>query len=71
MNSLVDRFSTTSAVAQLRKAQRIVEEEEGPSDAAWGSQGGFGNILGGPSFNVPNVPDVSCASNYPFKRKLL
>lgn len=60
MNSFVDRFSTTSAVSQLRRAQRLAEEEDDCSDAAWGSEAGFGNIMkGGPSFNVPNVPDVS------------
>lgn len=60
MNSFVERYSTTSAASQLRKAQRLAEDEGEFSDAAWGSEAGFGNISkGGPSFTVPNVPDVS------------
>jgi len=60
MQSFVNRYSTTSAVSQLRKAQRLAEEEEEYSDATWGSAAGFGNILkGSPAFTVPNVPDVS------------
>lgn len=59
MNTFVDRFSTTSAVSQLRRAQRLAEEEDDISDVAWGSQAGFGNIMkGAPSFNVPDIPDV-------------
>jgi len=62
MNSFVERYSTTSTVSQLRKAQRLAEEDGEFSDAAWGSEAGFGNIMkGGPSFAVPNVPDVCFA----------
>lgn len=63
MNTFVDRFSTTSAVSQLRRAQRFAEEEDDLSDVAWGSQAGFGNIMkGAPSFNVPDIPDVRSLS---------
>lgn len=62
MNTFVDKYSTTSAASQLRRAQRLAEEDEF-SDAAWGSEAGFGNIVkGAPSFNVPNVADVSFMS---------
>ena len=60
MNSFVERYSTTSAVGQLRRAQRLAEEEDEFTDAAWGSEAGFGSLVKGtPSFAVPNVPDVS------------
>jgi 20S proteasome subunit beta 5 len=58
MNSIADRFSTTSPLAELRKAQANVEDDEF-SDAAWGSEAGFGSLAKGvPAFTVPNVPDV-------------
>jgi 20S proteasome subunit beta 5 len=63
MNIFVDKYSTTSAASQLRRAQRLAEEDDEFSDAAWGSEAGFGNIVkGAPSFNVPNVADVSFVS---------
>lgn len=65
MNSLVQRFSTTGAQAELRKAQNLVEDGES-SEAMWGSEAGFANLAHGiPSFAVPAVPDVrvSCLQN--------
>ena len=62
MNSFVERFSTTNPISQLRRAQRLVADDEGEefSDAAWGSEAGFGNLSKGlPTFTVPGVPDVS------------
>ena len=61
MNSFVERFSTTSPIGQLRRAQRLAADEgEEFSDAAWGSEAGFGNLIKGlPTFAVPDVPDVS------------
>lgn len=61
MNSFVERFSTTSSIGQLRRAQRLAaDEDEEFSDAAWGSEAGFGNLTKGlPTFTVPGVPDVS------------
>lgn len=62
MNSLVQRFSTTatSPLAALSKAAKVVNDEDDEfSDAAWGSEAGFGNIAKGvPSFAVPAVADV-------------
>ena len=61
MNSFVERYSTTSLVSQLRRAQRLVaDDDEEFSDATWGSEAGFGNLAKGlPTFTVPDVPDVS------------
>jgi 20S proteasome subunit beta 5 len=60
MNTFVNQFSTHSAVTQLRRAQQLVAaEEEEYSDAAWGSQAGFGNMIKNiPTFTVPAVADV-------------
>jgi 20S proteasome subunit beta 5 len=62
MNSLVQRFSTSSStpLAALHKAAKVVTEEDDDfSDAGWGSDAGFGNIAKGvPSFAVPAVADV-------------
>jgi len=61
MNTFADRFSTTSAISNVRKAQTLAADEEEFSDAAWGSEAGFGSLAKGvPSFSVPAVPDVSC-----------
>jgi len=71
MNSFVERYSTTNPTSQLRRAQRLADEDEEFSDAAWGSQAGFGNLANGPpTFAVPDIPDVSLLetlmlSNYP------
>jgi len=58
MNSLVTRFASTSAQSGLQKV--LNEEEEGGSDAMWGSAGGFGNLVNGmPTFQMPAVPNPS------------
>lgn len=63
MNSFVERYSTTNPISQLRRAQRLVEDDDEFSDAAWGSKAGFGILSKGPpTFTVPDIPDVS-----PFK----
>jgi 20S proteasome subunit beta 5 len=62
MNGFVERFSTTNPISQLRRAQRLTSDDDGEefSDAAWGSEAGFGNLTKGlPTFTVPDVPDVS------------
>jgi 20S proteasome subunit beta 5 len=60
MNTFLERYSSTNSVSQLRRAQRLAEEDDECSDAAWGSQAGYGQLLNGPpSFTVPNVPDPS------------
>ena len=60
MNAFAERFSTTSAVAQFRKAKNLSAEDEEFSDIAWGSEAGFGSLAKGvPTFAVPAVPDVS------------
>lgn len=60
MNSFSQRFKTTGIVSQLRNARRFDEEDSDLSEAAWGSQAGFGNLARGSlSFVVPNVADVS------------
>lgn len=64
MNTFVNQFSTSSHVAQLKRAQKLIaaEDDECP-DAAWGSQAGFGNMIKGiPTFTVPSVPDVRLSS---------
>lgn len=59
MNSFSQRFSTTSALTELRKAQNQTEDGEF-SDAAWGSEAGFGSLAKGvPTFSMAAVPDVS------------
>jgi 20S proteasome subunit beta 5 len=58
MNSLITRFASTSAHSGLQKA--LKEDEEGGSDALWGSSGGFGNLVDGmPTFQIPAIPNVS------------
>ncbi|KAJ7477381.1 N-terminal nucleophile aminohydrolase [Mycena latifolia] len=60
MNSFVTRFSTTSAEAELRRAQAATVDDADLNTpaAAWGSQAGFGNLVGGiPAFAVPGVAD--------------
>jgi 20S proteasome subunit beta 5 len=58
MNSLVQRFSTTGALSELKKTQKLVEDGES-SDAMWGSEAGFANMAHGvPAFAVPAVPDA-------------
>lgn len=61
MNTFAERYSTTSPISQLRRAQRLAaDDDEEFSDAAWGSEAGFGNLAKGlPTFTVPDVPDVS------------
>ena len=61
MNSFVERYSTTTPISQLRRVQRLAADDaEEFSDAAWGSEAGFGNLAKGlPTFTVPDVPDVS------------
>jgi len=60
MNSFVERFSTINPISQLRRAQRLAEEDDQFSDVAWGSQAGFGNLSKGPpTFTIPDVLDVS------------
>ena len=69
MNGFVERFSTTNPISQLRRAQRLAADEEGEefSDAAWGSEAGFGNLTKGlPTFTVPGVPDVSTRTTFIF-----
>lgn len=60
MNSLAQRFSTTTPLAQFRKLKNLAEQEDDFSESSWGSQAGFGSIAKGlPKFTVPNIPDVS------------
>ena len=57
MNSFVSKFSTTDADSEIRRAKGIAEED-GLTDAMWGSQAGFGQLVHGHAFNIPAVPDV-------------
>lgn len=61
MNSLVSKFSSSTATSQLKTAQKYLqqEEEECGEPTMWGSAGGFGNMAAGiPSFQIPAVADV-------------
>jgi 20S proteasome subunit beta 5 len=59
MNSIVNRFASTSAANELRSDDFAAEDGEF-SDAMWGSEAGFGSLAKGvPNFTVPAVPDVS------------
>jgi hypothetical protein len=61
MNNFMQRYSTTNSINQLRRVQRLADEDQEFSDATWGSAAGFGNLAkGSPAFIVPDVPDVSC-----------
>jgi hypothetical protein len=67
MNNFVERFSTTNPISQLRRAQCLAADDEGEefSDAAWGSEAGFGNLTKGlPTFTVPERISVSAARRY-------
>lgn len=60
MNTFADRFSTTSASSELRKAQALACEDDDFSNSMWGSEAGFGSLAKGvPTFTVPAVADVS------------
>ena len=37
-----------------------IAENDGLTDAMWGSQAGFGQLVKGHTFNIPPVPDVRC-----------
>lgn len=54
MNALVSKFSTTDADSEIRTAMDIAEND-GLTDAMWGSQAG---LVKGHAFNIPPVPDV-------------
>ena len=58
MNALVSKFSSTDADSEIRTAMDIAEND-GLTDAMWGSQAGFGQLVKGHAFNIPPVPDVS------------
>jgi 20S proteasome subunit beta 5 len=58
MNALVSKFSTTDADSEIRTAMGIAEDD-GLTDAMWGSQAGFGQLVHGHAFNIPAVPNVS------------
>jgi hypothetical protein len=59
MNTFANRFSTTSAVSELRKAQALAVDNDEFSDSMWGSEAGFGSLAKGvPTFSVPAVADV-------------
>ncbi|GBE82129.1 proteasome component pts1 [Sparassis latifolia] len=60
MNTFANRFSSTGAVAELRRAKEILGEDEDVSESMWGSAAGFGNVANGvPTFSIPAVPDPS------------
>ena len=62
MNSFASRFSRTEADIEVRNARRLEDDSADISDAMWGSQAGFGNLVNGThSFDVPSVADVSCS----------
>ncbi|KAI0054005.1 N-terminal nucleophile aminohydrolase [Auriscalpium vulgare] len=58
MNSFASRFIASSAENEIRQAKAMAEEE-GLTDAMWGSDAGFGSLVTGHAFNVPAVPDPS------------
>lgn len=59
MDAFASRFSA-SAFNELPKAKAFNAEDDDFSDAAWGSEAGFGSLAKGvPNFSVPAVPDVS------------
>lgn len=58
MNTFASRFASTGPLAELKRAQKDVEDDEF-SDTMWGTQAGFGSLAKGvPTFTVPNLPDV-------------
>lgn len=59
MNTFAERFLSTGAAVEIRRARELVDDDEDLSDAMWGTEGGFGNIVKGvPKFAIPSVPDV-------------
>ena len=63
MNALVSKFSTTDADSEIRSAMDIAEND-GLTDAMWGSQAGFGQLVKGHTFNIPAVPDVRSVEHF-------
>jgi hypothetical protein len=63
MNALVSKFSTTDADSEIRTAMGIAEDD-GLTDAMWGSQAGFGQLAQGHAFNIPPVPDVRFGGHF-------
>jgi hypothetical protein len=64
MNALVSKFSPTDADSEIRTAMDIAESD-GLTDAMWGSQAGFGQLVKGHAFNIPSVPDVRFGEPFP------
>jgi 20S proteasome subunit beta 5 len=64
MNALLSKFSATDADSEIRTAMDLAEED-GLTDAMWGSQAGFGQLVQGHAFNIPAVPNV-CLVNTSF-----
>lgn len=59
MNSFADRFSSTGAAVEIRRARELTSDDDELSDAMWGTQGGLGNIAKGVhKFAIPAVADV-------------
>lgn len=73
MNTFVNQFSTHSAVSQLKRAKKLISADEDEySDAVWGSQAGFGNMIKGiPNFTIPSVPDVCTCQKSILKSSML
>ncbi|CAK5268846.1 unnamed protein product [Mycena citricolor] len=59
LRSFAQRFATTGPLSELQhRSQDLADDTGNLSDAAWGSQAGFGNIAqGAPTFSLPAVPD--------------
>ena len=70
MNALVSKFSTTDADSEIRTAMDIAEND-GLTDAMWGSQAGFGQLVKGHTFNIPAVPDVRFGEYLPVNGYLI
>ena len=62
MNSFARKFLITDTEREIERSS----DGDRLSDAMWGSQAGFGQLVEGHAFNIPAVPDVRSSGYFFF-----
>ena len=63
MNSFARKFLVSDAEREIERSSKLIDEDR-LSDAMWGSQAGFGQLVDGHAFNIPAVPDVRSSKSF-------
>jgi hypothetical protein len=63
MNSFARKFLVSDAEREIERSSKLIDEDR-LSDAMWGSQAGFGQLVDGHAFNIPAVPDVRSSNSF-------